>query len=229
MTTDLFFSTGSCPVIPESSEGKLLTILYAAFGIPLLLFYLTAVGSALSSCMVCCPFDSLARRQRYLESRRRDHSSKSPAVVTTRLDESCQPNELFHHPMKAVMKDDESLESTSTSSSVIRLRLSTFWPPICCLILILVYIASGTWVFSSLMSLPFTDALLLSFMLFTTMGIPDAHSAIWNRSGPLLAVSIYIFVGLTLCSLCFNLLYEWILSRWTTAVPPEPETRRSSR
>ncbi|EFX71540.1 hypothetical protein DAPPUDRAFT_111651 [Daphnia pulex] len=77
---------GSCPVIPESNEGKILTILFAAFGIPLLLFYLTVVGSALSSCLMCCPLlnkrkigggGSGRRRREHVAS---GHMSAVPAV-----------------------------------------------------------------------------------------------------------------------------------------------------
>lgn len=232
----LFF-TGSCPVIPESVEGKILTILYASFGIPLLLFYLTVVGSALSSCVMCCRFDS--RRGRGVQSldHRDSHlatGDKTPSVVMTRLDASCQANELFHHPLKAVIKDDESIEASSSTSSGSRSRIRSYWPPVLCLMLILFYIVSGTWLFSSLMSLPLMDALLLSFMLFTTMGIPDAHSAVWSANGAQMAIAFYIFLGLTLCSVCFNLIYEWLLSRWTylspstcdPAAPSTPSTRR---
>lgn len=205
-------------------EGKILTILYASFGIPLLLFYLTVVGSALSSCMLCCRFDSRLSRRHRVQSPQRDHtgtSGKTPSVVTTRMDPSCQQpsnDTLFHHPLKAVIKDDESIEaSSSTTSNGSRSgrTIRSYWPPFLCFIMILVYIVSGTWLFSSLMSLPLMDALLLSFMLFTTMGIPDAHSAVWSATGAQLVIAFYIFIGLTLCSLCFNLIYEWLLSRWT--------------
>ncbi|XP_032790938.2 potassium channel subfamily K member 18 isoform X2 [Daphnia magna] len=228
---------GSCPVIPESNEGKILTILYAAFGIPLLLFYLTAVGSTFSSCLMQCPLldfryhssPSSRRRRDQLSSAASGHnmSAVPTSVMTTRLDPSLshhqQTNELlFHHPMKtatAVVKDDESIEATSSTSSSNDanrrvLRIHSFWPPLFCLILILIFIASGTCVFSSLMSLSTMDALLLSFMLLTTTGIPDAHSVVWTgqSSWPLMAVSIYIFLALTLCSICFSLIYEWLLS-----------------
>jgi hypothetical protein len=259
---DLFLLvSGSCPVIPESNEGKILTILFAAFGIPLLLFYLTVVGSALSSCLMCCPL--LNSRKTGGGRRRREHGSSHmsavPAVVmTTRHDSTSfshqQPaNELlFHHhhqqPMKSsvVVKDDESIEastsSTSSSSADYRRlvgRIRSFWPPVFCLILVLLFVACGTLLFSFLMSLPATDALLLSFMLLTTTGIPDAHSAVWSgqSSWPLVAVSIYIFLALTLCSICFNLIYEWLLAQWTSSASLNPcdpsaesdSTRRRSR
>lgn len=217
-------------MIPSSNEGKFLTVLYASFGIPLLLFYLTVVGSALSSCMQCCLLDWRGRRNMQSHQQAHSTSGKSPSIVTTRLDPSCQPNELFHHPIKAIIKDDESIEGSSTSSMT-RERIRSYWPPVFCLLLILVYIASGTWFFSSFMSLPVMDALLLSFMLFTTMGIPDAHSAIWtSANGPVVAVSIYIFLGLTLCSFCLNLLYDWLLTRWaSSAVPYDPSAQSDRR
>lgn len=236
--THVFFRLGSCPVIPESNEGKILTILYAAFGIPLLLFYLTAVGSAISSCLMQCPL--LHFRYRSSIRRRRDQhssiasghnmSSVPTVVMTTRLDSGHhqQPNELlFHHPMKTaavVVKDDESIEATSSTSSDANrlvLRIHSFWPPLFCLILILIFIISGTCVFSSLMSLSTMDALFLSFMLLTTTGIPDAHSAVWTgqSSWPLMAVSVYIFLALTLCSICFSLIYEWLLIEGNSCDP----------
>ena len=227
-------------MIPESNEGKILTILFAAFGIPLLLFYLTVVGSALSSCLMCCPLlDSSSRKHESMAMRRRrrsDHPSTSglhmSAVMTTSHHQQPANELLFHqhhhhhHPMKSsvVVKDDESIEamsSTSSSSDYNRMmgRIRSFWPPVFCLILILFFVACGTFLFSFLMSLPAMDALLLSFMLLTTTGIPDAHSSVWSgqSSWPLVAVSVYIFLALTLCSICFNLIYEWLLAQWTSA------------
>lgn len=244
----LILFTGSCPVIPESNEGKILTILFAAFGIPLLLFYLTVVGSALSSCLMCCPLldSSSSRKHESMAMRRRrrsDHPSTSglhmSAVMTTSHHQQPANELLFHnhhhhhhqHSMKSsvIVKDDESIEamsSTSSSSDYNRMmsRIRSFWPPVFCLILILFFVACGTFLFSFLMSLPVMDALLLSFMLLTTTGIPDVHSSVWSgqSSWPLVAVSVYIFLALTLCSICFNLIYEWLLAQWTLSSASNP-------
>ena len=180
---------GSCPVIPQTDEAKLLTIVYAAFGIPLLLFYLTVVGSALSSCFGA----SFRRMQRHWQPDVR--STKSADGVGVGLDADFNPD--GPPPFCIGVKHARS-----------------YWPVIVCVTLVMVYMASGAWAFAVVMSMSLTDAILLSFMLFTTMGIPDAHSIIWTQTTPVVAVSLYIIVGLTLCSLCFNLIYEWILSRW---------------
>ena len=163
-------SEGSCPVIPATNEGKLLTIVYAAFGIPLLLFYLTIIGSVFTSC-------TGGRANR------------------------CRTN-------KPVPQD------RPPSFCVGMDRIRSCWPVVFCLAAIVVYIIVGAWLFTLLTGMALMDAVFLSFMLFTTMGIPDSHSFVWSQTSAVLAVAGYIFVGLNLCSLCFNLLYEWLIQRF---------------
>ena len=45
------FRPGTCPVTPQTSTGKWLTMAYAAVGMPLLLLYLSVAGASLSSCL----------------------------------------------------------------------------------------------------------------------------------------------------------------------------------
>ena len=97
------------------------------------------------------------------------------------------------------------------------------WPVVFIFTLILVYILAAALFLSSTVPLPWMDALWLSFMLFTTTGIPTTSTGpvaglfTSNRGGLLIAVSVYVLIGLTLCALCFNLVYEWLISRWTFA------------
>lgn len=227
------FSKGSCPLIPETNEAKVLTIVYAAFGIPLLLVYLTVVGSAVSSCVRCWPARGHSKRGRR-------HGGKLAAT-------SYQANEMYHHALKpSPVKDElDSLEGSSASSAGsthgrLTGTLRSCWPVLVCVWLMIAYVASGAWFFSWLLAWPATDALLLSFMLFTTMGMPDADGqSVWSRTGSTLAVSLYLLAGLTLCSFCFHLVYEWLVWRWTPASPYRSDpssgltalgsSRRSSR
>ena len=215
---------------PETSEGKLLTILYASFGIPLLLLYLSVVGSALSSLCHCCwPFVISSGHQRHQSHKRSPFECQSQSA-----------NELFHHPVKSSAIKDvddccQSIEASSTSSSSndssmmpscrccsTGRMLRSSWPvPVFCLLLFTVYIISGTCIFSWMLPMPLMDALLLSFMLLTTMGIPDddgRHQRHQQQSARLpMAIALYVIVGLTMCSFCFNLIYEWLVWRWSSS------------
>ena len=196
-----------------------MTILYAGFGIPLLLFYLTVVGSSLSSCLCCWPMRQ--RRGGGGSGNNKDNNS-SELIMKGRSfihqHESLAANHYqkrsrSYHPGDADGGggDDESIDMAEFCS---RSPLRSYCPLVFCLLLVLAYMACGAWTFSSLMSLSLVDALLLSFMLFTTMGVPDPQSAVWTRTSTIVAVSVYILVGITLCSLCFNLIYDWLLTRW---------------
>lgn len=205
-------------MIPETNEAKVLTIVYAAFGIPLFLVYLTVVGSTVSSCVRCWP--ARTRRQRRDVESSVHFASKLSVTVN-----SYQPNETYHHSLKpSPVKDEvDSLEGSVSSASGRGFAgvLRSCWPILVCLWLIVAYVASGAWFFSWLLSWPATDALLLSFMLFTTMGVPDSDGqSVWSRTGSTVAVSLYLLTGLTLCSFCFHLVYEWIVWRWGPAVDP---------
>lgn len=205
-------------------EGKVLTILYAAFGIPLLLCYLVVVGSAVSSC--CRAF----RHPHPSSSASSSPRSSKADNRLARLDYHQDPPYPYPASSSTIkMNEDEEDEGRECSARFI----SSYWPVALSLLATVLYILAGSWMFSSVVPLPWTDALLLSFMLFTTTGIPDGQSAVWARNGPLVAISIYIVLGLSLCSVSFHLIYEWLLSRWSLSTSmasqhPSLSHRRSS-
>ena len=206
-------------MIPETTEGKCLTILYAGFGIPLLLFYLTVVGSSLSSCLCCWPMrqrrsgggDNNSNASGYMKG---SFIHQHESVAATANHYQKRSTAVRYRPGDDVDVADGDDESIDMAEFCSRSPLRSYCPLVFCLLLVLVYMACGAWTFSSLMSLSLVDALLLSFMLFTTMGVPDPQSAVWARTSTIVAVSVYILVGITLCSLCFNLIYDWLLTRW---------------
>lgn len=183
----------------------------------MLLFYLTVVGSSLSSCLCCWPMRQQMSRNKGTSSP--SSSSRLEFIHQHQLVASDSHNKLRNPRYPAggngngdlELCDDESIDMAEYCS---RSPIRSYCPLVFCLLIVLIYMACGAWTFSSLMSLSLVDALLLSFMLFTTMGVPDPQSAIWTRTTTVVAVSIYIVVGITLCSLCFNLIYDWLLTRW---------------
>lgn len=225
-------NAGSCPVIPESMESKVLTIIYAAFGIPLMLSYLTVMGSALSSCFRCCRIVPSGDEQT-----RRTVMGGSDGKLA-RLDYLVNSNHELYHQYRPSLVQQNKIASTIENPSTTSSKVSwSYWPVVFALNVIVLYILAGAWLFSSLVPLPWLDALLLSFMLFTTTSIPDRPSAIvWTgRNALMVATSFYVLIGLTLCSLCFHLIYEWLLARWTfihsnsdQSVTSSTSSRRSS-
>ena len=77
------------------------------------------------------------------------------------------------------------------------------------------YITVGGALFSWILSISMMDAVYFSFMLLTTTGIPELMNAtLWDRHQIIAAVVVYLFTGLTLCSICLNVVYEWFISRY---------------
>ena len=187
-------------------EGKLLTIFYAIVGIPLLLSYLSVTASILSSCFRCCRLSSTSKKNKSA-ARMADGYTNNHNDLTY-----AYPSTTQHKVMMVEEEEDASCQ----------VKMSC-WPVVFIFTLILVYILAAALFLSSTVPLPWMDALWLSFMLFTTTGIPTTSSGpvaglfTSNRGGLLIAVSVYVLIGLTLCALCFNLVYEWLISRWTFA------------
>ncbi len=188
-------------------EGKLLTIFYAIVGIPLLLSYLSVTASILSSCFRCCRLSSTSKKNksaaRMADGYTNNHNDLTYAYPST-----------TQHKVMMVEEEEEDASC--------QVKMSC-WPVVFIFTLILVYILAAALFLSSTVPLPWMDALWLSFMLFTTTGIPTTTSGpvaglfTSNRGGLLIAVSVYVLIGLTLCALCFNLVYEWLISRWSLA------------
>lgn len=215
---------------------------YAALGIPLMLIYLTSVGSVLawcarsvfsrslccclcSKCGYCCYDEKLMqekerrmrikREQRELGRLAHNQRHQEPYYVRS-------PSSTF---TSASGLDKHSIEETSS-----KIEHRHFVAPLLlCLICMVVYIVAGGVVLCRLLDkqLNYLNSIYFCFMLLTTIGyVENAFSENHllslkyepgrSRHANNLAVwfcSFYIIFGMALTAMCFSIIHEEVITR----------------
>lgn len=191
---------------PKSSAGRLVAVAYACVGIPIIMLYLSTIGEA------------LARHVRVMYSRLRPaHLRPAPAAFHARAD--CK------QPACAVRNNRDRQKRTPFQAA---LNLDSFsggyhWtcrdhtrvPIILSLLLIVLYIALGTFVFHTTERWNLVDGCYFSFASLATIGFGDLRPGLYastiSAKAEDVAVGVcclYILVGIVVIAMCFNLIQE---------------------
>ncbi|XP_053951425.1 uncharacterized protein LOC128858891 [Anastrepha ludens] len=117
-----------------------------------------------------------------------------------------------------------SAHSGTRNSSAHTLRWSLALPLGFCVLLLLSYVAFGSLVIALMEQWPFFDGIYFCFMSLTTIGfcdlLPGAHVRPATTASTLVVwfCAAYILSGLTLTSMCVNLLHDEFLQRMRVVV-----------
>ncbi|ODM98738.1 Potassium channel subfamily K member 9 [Orchesella cincta] len=199
---------------PKTSSGKIATMIYAVFGIPIMLWYLSNVGSLLAKiarfvcarvcCCCCC-------------ERTSSSSTTSSASSSTR--KVSDP----YYSMKPVDGDlqrgsskEEHLEDDRGGDEH---RVSILFILILCVSVLLGYVCLGSYVVSKWEKWRFLDSFYFCFLTLTTISFGDSRA---HKTGKLERFnqrtewfcSFYILFGMALTSMFFNILHEEISHRF---------------
>lgn len=190
-----FSFTGYGNIAPRTMLGKGVTILYALFGIPLTLVYLSSVGSLLSKmarsvfsralcCCLCsncgyCCYDEkrMAEKERRMKLKRQQeeminsqNTSKTPTEECYVLKPDSQKDlSLSERPTTSIAKDD-IISWPDTDSKLSMHGLSILAPVFLCLAAIFIYIVIGALVLFKLENLGIVDGFYFCFMALSTIG-----------------------------------------------------------
>ncbi|XP_045517329.1 TWiK family of potassium channels protein 18-like [Pieris brassicae] len=206
----LITTIGHGNVAPKSSTGKIVAIVYACVGIPLIMLYLSTIGEALAR-----NFRSLYSRMCPSRLRSGDFHSKAECLRYTLPVAECERNEMIFDRQKRTPFTAALNLDNFNSGYHWTCRDHTRVPIILSLLLIALYIALGTFIFHSTEKWNFIDGCYFSLSSLATIGFghlkPGLYASTVSAKAEDIAVGvccIYILVGIVIVAMCFNLIQE---------------------
>ncbi|KOB69528.1 Potassium channel subfamily K member [Operophtera brumata] len=201
-------------VTPKSSVGKLVAVAYACIGIPIIMLYLSTIG------------ETLARNFRVLYSKicpsrfktdnfhtKADCLNKYSLVNCEQYD--CERKEFIPERQKRTpFQAALNLDSFSGGYHW-TCRDHTRVPIVLSLLLIVLYISLGTFVFHTTEKWDYMEGCFFSFSSLATIGFgnlkPGLYASTLSAKAEDVALGVcclYILVGIVVIAMCFNLIQE---------------------
>ncbi|XP_015600216.1 TWiK family of potassium channels protein 18-like isoform X2 [Cephus cinctus] len=223
----LITTIGYGSVAPRTVWGRLITIVYALAGIPLMLVYLSTVGDVLARSFrrlyarLCRP-RSCTRKSSGIGGKayRYDNHVESKAIAGS-FYPNCGSEGLQAATSSTALQDSGSGKrhfhpcslslSPSPCPDAVRIPISL------CLAIIIVYICGGAVMFNRLEGWSLLEGSYFCFTSLGTIGFGDLVPG--GRNAPsatleelsLCACSLYILAGMGLIAMCFNLVQEEVV------------------
>jgi len=220
----IYFSLGYGGIGPKTSSAKIATMIYAIFGIPIMLWYLSNVGSLLAKisrflcaklCCCCCYEDPPPPRQQPPQSSAPNATSNrkgsDPYYQMKPGDGDVTLTQSYGD--EALSRRDEGDEGSSHP------RLSILFILLLSIGVLLAYISLGSYIVSRWEKWHFLDGFYFCFLTLTTISFGDIRAP---KTGGLERFttrtewfcSFYILFGMALTSMFFNILHEEISRKY---------------
>uniref|UniRef100_A0A1B6BXP2 Potassium channel domain-containing protein n=1 Tax=Clastoptera arizonana TaxID=38151 RepID=A0A1B6BXP2_9HEMI len=200
----LITTIGYGSISPRTPWGRIVTIVYALIGIPLMLVYLSTVGDTMARHFRKF-YSKLSRNSTPPEKSPKQDPALSKSVIANHIhaDQKIGQNERYQH--------DEKLCSINGGHSnhyneLYRQRV----PLLITLSIVLGYISGGAFLFNKLENWTFLEG---SYFCFTSLGTIGFGELIPGsaESGEELSIfvsSAYILIGMAIIAMCFNLVQD---------------------
>ncbi|XP_075156989.1 uncharacterized protein LOC142230234 [Haematobia irritans] len=226
-------------IAPRTTLGRLVTLAYAFFGIPLTLVYLSSTGGILakvarevfskalccclcSNCGYCCYDEKrMAEKERRMKRKRQQEElrKQQQALQEPYYVRSGSMPDNFQTPEKQSLGNNSiqmpDLDSLSASESRGSMHgLAILAPILLCFCMMIIYILFGAVVLYRLEEWPLLDGIYFCFMSLSTIGFGDMMPGFRRDSNTTIwFCSIYIMSGMALTAMCFNVIHEEIVNR----------------
>lgn len=220
--------------------GRIATLLYAIFGIPLVLLYLSAAGDGLATLMRC-----IFRRLRTCGSNgsRSDSSASSSAsnsnsssttgigAINNRTENGTIIDKNYHNAAVAAIANakNSKLSKSNQNYGNFNNQLYNYYyhrhsagvPISICIMILICYITLGAALFHRLQSWNVLESLYFCFSSLGTIGFGEL---VPNSAIAQYVASAYILVGMAVVAMCFSLIQAEIvlwLRRFSSTEPIE--------
>ncbi|XP_039297512.1 TWiK family of potassium channels protein 7 [Nilaparvata lugens] len=199
----LITTIGYGSISPRTSWGRLMTIIYALIGIPLMLVYLSTVG------------DSLAKNFRRLYARFHCSSSNSKSQKKTDMAKPALQN---HIPVDK--KSDNMIDKMHNIKMCVAGEVHSPYhidshqqrvPISITLSVVIVYISGGALLFNRLENWTFLEGSFFCFTSLGTIGFGELVPGTIDSNSEEISVfisSAYILIGMAVIAMCFNLVQD---------------------
>ncbi|XP_042875422.1 potassium channel subfamily K member 18-like [Penaeus japonicus] len=189
-------------VAPQTVMGRIVTIVYALLGIPLMLLYLSSVGDLLSRALKWLWW-RMCRCRRRPQVPRTSHPTAAPY---TSVD-----------PAKRKWSSECGGDGSSVGEEFVEGDAGAV-PVTLCLVLMISYICGGAAAFAYAHQWSFLHAIYFCFSSLTTIGFGDlapetTPNVDTGVQMALLGAALYLLVGMALIATCFNLMQEHMTNR----------------
>ncbi|XP_076363165.1 TWiK family of potassium channels protein 7-like [Tachypleus tridentatus] len=211
-------------IAAKTNWGKVVTILYAIIGIPLMFLYLTNIGDLLAKSFKylyrrlcgCKPEDGRQRR-RHPEHYRVHHIVLQENAPNSHgsLDPSLPSKFATPHSTEEEVKMEAIPDDLSEEGDYGKSRANV--PITLCLALITGYICGGAFLFSLWEGWNYLDGAYFCFVTLSTIGFGDlvpGDTVVSDTTGSqekLVICSLYVLGGMALIAMCFNLVQEEVI------------------
>jgi len=199
-------------ISPRTDKGKMLTIMYAIIGIPLMLLYLTNIG------------DILAKSFRYVygslcsckQDPQRDRRNRNRYLIQRNISSVSGTITPISDQMSRNVESDISAVNFELGGKSKENRVHV--PITLCLLILTSYVCGGGALFSLWENWNYLDGSYFCFVTLSTIGFGDlvpGASVVGNSGseGKLVICSLYLLAGMALLAMCFNLMQEEVIHK----------------
>ena len=207
----VFTMIGFGHLVPRTNWGKIATMLYAVFGIPVYVLYFMNMGQVLASCFkwFYCKIVRCAS-----EKRDKPPHGKDPAV-TASLGEVKQ-QQLQGRPL-AKAQFQTAVESSNSSTGSSGSEEEIIVPSTACLWVMMLYLLTGTVMFAEWEQWDYLDACYFCVTSLCKIGmgdfVPGNNPLAAGDQTKLIINFVYLLVGMGVMAMCYNLMKEEVRVR----------------
>ncbi|CAM1320978.1 KCNK18 (predicted) [Pycnogonum litorale] len=214
-------------IAPRTDWGKIVTMVYAIIGIPVMFLYLANIGGIFAAAFKYAYNRICSRRfthSNYYRRRGKGTVAEDIAMEARKTHESgdvaIDGRDYIGDGSAPVIDDDleSRLELDQDEMKDLEMKPRESVPITLCLVILVTYISAGAALFSLWEGWDYLDGSYFCFVTLSTIGFGDLvpGASVVSDGGSqekLVFCSLYLLVGLAVIAMCFNLMQEEVIHK----------------